>query len=57
MMILDKHSNNITLLMKRWYIGYKNYISLNNYYTLKTPHWNGLTTDAILHIKRKTINK
>ena len=56
-MILDKHSNNITLLMKRWYIGYKNYISLNNYYTLKTPHWNGLTTDAILHIKRKTINK
>ena len=53
MMILDKHSNNITLLMKRWYIGYENYISLNNYYVLKTLHWNGLTTDAMAHIKRK----
>ena len=57
MRILDKHSNNIALLMKRWYIGYENYISLSNYYALKTPHWSGLTTDAITHIKRKTINK
>lgn len=57
MTLLDKHSNIITLLMNSESVSCRNFITLNSCPKLKTVHWNELTTDAIQHIKRKTINK